>query len=82
MLGGLVMNQSITDTTTGQRRFWQENNPCGNELPSIQNEPILDNESLPPLVEGLNNGVIWIPLEDMDSAKEKEFLVNNIKDIL
>ena len=26
MLGGLVMNQSITDTTTGQRRFWQENN--------------------------------------------------------
>ena len=63
-------------------RFLQENdpNPYDSSL-SIQNEQILEKESLPPLVEGLQNGVIWIPLKNKDSAQEKGFLLNSIKDI-
>ena len=63
-------------------RFLQENdpNPYDSSL-SIQNEQILEKESLPPLVEGLEHGVIWIPLKNKDSAQEKGFLLNSIKDI-
>jgi hypothetical protein len=60
-------------------RFWQENDPS-NQSPSIQNEQILDKKSLPPLVEGLDHGVIWIDLKNKDSAKE--IFLNSIKDIL
>ena len=64
-------------------RFWQENGPVLNNSPSIQNEKILHKEYLPPLVEGLDHGVIWIALKNKDSAQEKKaFLLNSIKDIL
>ena len=45
-------------------RFYQENNPDDNNSPNIQNEQILEKESLPPLVEGLDHGVIWISLKN------------------
>ena len=67
-------------------RFWQENDPIS-ASPSIQNEQILDKESLPPLIEGLEHGVIWIPLINnlhkfCLSAQEKTFLFKSINDNL
>ena len=55
--------------------FWQQfgwNPYC---FPRIENEDILDSEYLPPLLEGLDHGVIWIPLksskENDDTIEEK-----------
>ena len=64
-------------------RFWQETDPglTQNQSLTIQNEQILDKQSLPPLIEGLDNGIIWFNLKYKDSAKERNFLFHNIEKI-
>ena len=46
--------------------------------PSIKNEKVLDEENLPPIIDGLSHGVIWIPLKNDD---EEEAVVDKIKGI-
>ena len=63
-------------------RLCQEKNTIY-DFPSIGDEQILDSESLPPLLEGLEHGVIWIPMKNdfrfgIISQREKEIVVNKL----
>ena len=57
-------------------RFWQEN--VDSIYTSITNEQILESEYLPSLLEGLDHGVIWIPLK---KNSKKEFSVEKVNEI-
>ena len=55
-------------------RFWQHKGPYFNGFPRIINEQMLDSESLPPALEGLDHGVIWIPFKH----HEESLMVSNL----
>ena len=54
--------------------FWQHKDPYFNGFPRIINEQMLDSESLPPALEGLDHGVIWIPFKH----HEESLMVSNL----
>ena len=78
-------NQMILDFL----RFWQQHNfakfPRDDGLtcawvinPSIANEKIFNSEHLPPLLEGMDHGVIWINIPSLDKI---EFLTSKVTEI-
>ena len=62
-------------------KFWQKNshNPNSENYPRLEKEQILDKDQLPPLLEGLDYGVIWIWKND--SACNDDEIILNINDI-